>query len=107
MWSFKTIEDIEGRYIQVKLKNEKTEITISTAYVEPTLDKDPKILPENIYESHIFAGDLNKMKTCFKTLSNVYHIKNIGNEIENIQVIKKISDHPMIIFEKKIPIKRI
>ena len=105
--AYKTIEDTEGRYLQIKLKDAKSEITISTAYVEPDLDKDPTILPQNIYESHIFGGDLNKMKTGFKITSNVYHIKNLGNEIEKIQIIKKISDHPMVIFEKTLPFKRI
>ena len=46
--AYKTIEDIEGRYIQVKLKNKKTEITISTAYVELILYNDPRIRPENL-----------------------------------------------------------
>ena len=47
------------------------------------------------------------MKTGFKITSNVYHIKNVGNEIEKIQIIKKISEYPMVIFEKTLPFKRI
>ena len=105
--AYKIIEDNEGRYLQIKLKNNYNEINISTAYVEPELDKRNDIIPENILNAEIFAGDLNKMNSGLEIKSNVYHIKNIGEFLEEIKTIKKISDHPILIFKKVIPFKRI
>ena len=34
--------------------------------------------------------------------SNVYHIYNLGEKIETIEVDHKISDHPILIFKKRI-----
>ena len=101
--SYKTIQDEEGRYIQIKLKEKDNEITISTAYVEPDSSHNPNILPEFILQSNIFGGDLNKFHSGLKITSNVYHIKNIGELVEKIDVIKKISDHPILVYKKKIP----
>ena len=39
-------------------------------------------------------------------IENVYRIKNIGKLSEKIKTIKKISDHPILIFKKDIPFKR-
>ena len=39
-------------------------------------------------------------------VEKVYHIENIGNLSEKIKTIKKISDHPILIFKKNIPFKR-
>ena len=100
--SYKTIQDEEGRYIQIKFKENDNEITISTAYVEPDSSHNPDILPEFIFQSNIYGGDLNKFHSGLKITSNVYHIKNIGELVEKIDVIKKISDHPILVYKKKI-----
>ena len=104
--SYKTMSDDEGRFIQVKLKDSRNEITIATAYVEPEKEHIIDILPENIINSEIFAGDLNKMKTGLETTAKVYYIKNVGTQKTKIEVIKKISDHPIIIYEKNIPFEK-
>ena len=104
--SYKTMSDDEGRFIQVKLKDSRNEITIATAYVEPEKEHIIDILPENIINSEIFAGDLNRMKTGLETTAKVYHIKNMGIQKTKIEVIKKISDHPIIIYEKNIPFEK-
>ena len=48
---YKTMSDEEGRFIQIKLKDSKKEITISTAYVEPEKDHLIDILPYIIINS--------------------------------------------------------
>ena len=48
--SYKTIQDEEGLYIQIKLKEKDNEITILTAYVEPDSSHNPEILPEFILQ---------------------------------------------------------
>ena len=49
--SYKTIEDLEGRYLQIKLKKEDNLITIGTAYVEPQSEDNNEILLENVFKS--------------------------------------------------------
>ena len=73
----------EGRYIKVKLKNEEQnfEYTMSNIYIEPEKEnKFNEIIPTNIFESDTIAGDLNKAKTDYTKIYNVYHIKNIGEQ---------------------------
>ena len=101
--SFKISADEEGRHIQIKLKQYDNEITIATAYVEPDSCHISDILPHYLTQADIFAGDLNKMQSGLKITNNVYHIKNIGELSEKIEVIKKISDHPILIFKKQLP----
>ena len=101
--SFKITTDEEGRHIQIKLKQYDNEITIATAYVEPDSCHISDILPHYVMQADIFAGDLNKMQSGLKIINNVYHIKNIGELTEKIEVIKKISDHPILIFKKQLP----
>ena len=69
--SYKTMSDDEGRFIQIKLKYSLNEITIE----EPEKDQLIDILPENIINSYIFAGDLNEMKSGLAKTSKIYHIK--------------------------------
>ncbi len=94
MTSNKTIEDEVGRFLQIKLKNEQIETTISTAYVEPERDKIFDILPENIIKSELFGEDLNNLNSGLKIISNVYHIQNLGEQIDKINVIKKYQITP-------------
>ena len=54
--AYKIIEDNEGRYLQIKLKNNYNEINISTGYVKSELEKRNDIIPENILNSEIFQG---------------------------------------------------
>lgn len=75
--------------MQIKLKNNYNEINISTGYVESELEKRNDIIPENILNAEIFAGDLNKMNSGLEIKSNVYNIKNIGEFLEEIKTIKK------------------
>ena len=97
----------EGRYLKVKIKNEKTdtELTISNIYLEPDKkDEYEEIIPEGIRNSECIAGDLNKAETGMTIHSNVYHTYNIGEKIETIQVDHKISDHQILIFKKRVKI---
>ena len=50
----------------------------------------------------MIAGDMNNSQTNLKKIYNIYHIKNIGTQIKKIYVDHKISDHPIIIFKKKL-----
>ena len=104
--SYIIIKDPLGRYIQVKLrdKGSNQETLIATAYVEPDQDSNPQIIPKDIWESTIFAGDLNKMNSNLTKIENVYHLKNIGVFQEKIIVPNIISDHQILIFTKEIPI---
>ena len=104
--TYKTIEDLKGRYLQVKMKNEYNEIFLGAAYVEPTEQNNFDILPKNIIESNIFSGDLNKMNSGLIIIENVYQIKNIGELVEKIKVPKKISGHPILIFQRELPFKK-
>ena len=94
----------EGRYPKMKIKNEEAniELTVSNIYLEP--DKESKyeeIIPEGIRNAECIAGDLNKAKTGMTIHLNVYHIHNLGEKIETIEVDHKISDHPILIFKKR------
>ena len=51
--SYKTIEDLNGRYLQLKMKNEEREIFLGVAYIEPSEENNLNILPKNIIESNI------------------------------------------------------
>ena len=64
--TYKTIEDLNGRYLQVKMKNEESEIFLGVAYVEPSEENNSNILPKNILKSNLFSGDLNKMNSGLK-----------------------------------------
>ena len=100
-----TMKCQEGRYIKMKIKNEETntELTISNIYLEPDKEKVfEEIIPEAIRNSDCIAGDLNKAKTGMTVHSNVYHVYNIGEKIETIEIDHKISDHPILIFKKRI-----
>ena len=44
--------------------------------------------------SYIFGGDLNKKKSGLKVTNNIYHLKNIGEFSEKIEVTNKIFGHP-------------
>ena len=70
--TYKTIEDLNGRYLQVKMRNEEGEILLGVAYVEPAEENNLNILPKNIIESNIFSGDLNKMNSGLTIVQNVY-----------------------------------
>jgi len=94
----------EGRYLKMKIKNEEAnmELTVSNIYLEP--DKESKyeeIIPEGIRNAECIAGDLNKAKTGMTIYSNIYHIHNLGEKIETIEVDHKISDNPILIFKKR------
>ena len=91
----------------MKIKNEETntEITISNIYLEP--DKERKYeetIPEAIRNADCIAGDLNKAETGWEIHSRIYHIFNLGEIIDTIHVDHKISDHPILIFRKRINI---
>ena len=60
-----------------------------------------EVILSNIFESDIIAGDMNKSQTDLKKIYNIYHIKNIGNEIKKIDIVHKLSDHQIVIFKKK------
>ena len=80
-------------------------MTISNIYLEPDKkDEYEEIIPEGIRNADCIAGDLNKAETGMTIHANVYHTYNIGEKIETIQVDHKISDHPILIFKKRVKI---
>ena len=101
-----TEKDEDGRFIQVKLRNEEVygEFQISSLYVEPENEKNKLLIPESIWESEHFGGDLNKMNSGCDILEKVYHIKNLGKLIESKKLPNIISDHPILLFELEINI---
>ena len=104
--SYSIIKNPFGRFLQVKLRNEQQnqEIIISTTYVEPNEENNLTIIPQQIWDSPILAGDLNKMPTQLTKIEKVYHVKNIGELKEKIVVPNLVSDHKILIFSKEIPI---
>ena len=106
--SYITEKDDEGRYIQVKLRNQITyeEFLISSLYIEPCNENNKYLIPDSIWDSEHFGGDLNNMKTDLPKLEKVYHIKNIGKLMETKKVPISLSDHPILIFQIETPIKR-
>jgi len=99
--------DYNGRFIQVKLTSDddsSESIIFNNIYVEPDQENNKEIIPQTIWQSEHIAGDMNKMNSGFSIDSNVYHIKNMGKKIQNINIPKIISDHPMIIYQMNIPI---
>ena len=103
--AYKTIQDDEnGRYLQLKLKasNSIGEIIFNNVYLEPN-NQDINVIPQEIWDSEHIIGDLNKQQTGLEK-KGVYHFKNMGKIIQTIEIPKKISDHPILIFQTEIPI---
>lgn len=104
--TYKTIKDDEhGRFLQIKLKNNKGtgEILLNNIYLEPD-NPNKEIIPEEIWQSEHICGDLNQLKTGYEKIANVYHIKNMGKIERIIKIPNKISDHPIVILKLTIPI---
>ena len=100
-------DDSNGRYIQIKITadDESQEaIELNNIYIEPDQENNKEIIPQSIWQSDHIAGDMNKMNTGFTIYSNVYHIKNMEKRINKINIPKIISDHPMLIYQMRIPI---
>jgi hypothetical protein len=101
--AYKIREDsYTGRYVLIKLKclNNQNTITIASAYLEPDQEKNIDLIPQDVRDADIFAGDLNDAQTNFVKYSKVYHIKNTGDLIKTIELPNHISDHPILIFNK-------
>ena len=73
-------------------------------YVEPIEENNLAIIPQQIWDSPILAGNLNKMPTQLTKIEKVYHVKNMGELKEKIVVPNLVSDHKILIFSKEIPI---
>ena len=100
-------DDYNGRFIQVKLTSDddsSESIIFNNIYIEPDQENNKEIIPQTIWQSEHIAGDMNKTNTGFSIDSKVYHIKNMGKRLLNINIPKIISDHPMIIYQMNIPI---
>ena len=105
--SYIIYKDNYGRFIKIKIKtNNEEEYTIACAYIEPTMEQHPEIIPQEIREANIIGGDLNQMNSGLEKIANVYHIINVGKYIERIEQPRSISDHPMLIFTKELHIKK-
>ena len=100
-------DDYNGRFIQVKLTSDddsSESIIFNNIYIEPDQENNKEIIPQTIWQSEHIAGDMNKTNRGFSIDSKVYHIKNMGKRLLNINIPKIISDHPMIIYQMSIPI---
>ena len=47
----------------------------SLIYIEPDNQLNKRIIPEEIWDSHILGGDLNKMSSNLPIIERIYHIK--------------------------------
>ena len=83
---------------------EGKETTIANIYTEPTMKEHKEIIPEEILNSEIIGGDLNKMNTSM-TADGVYQIFNTGKLLKRINQPKGSSSHYIFIFEKEMNIK--
>ena len=78
-----TFKDDEGRFLKTKIKtSEGKETTIGNIYTEPTMKEHIEIILEEILNSEIIGGDLNKMNTS-KTEDGVYQTFNAGTNKKN------------------------
>ena len=94
-------------FIKIKIKtNNEKEYTVACAYIEPSMEKHPEIIPPEIKEADIIGSDLNQMNTGLKKIANVYHVMGKGKFIDRIEQPHSISDHPMLIFTKELFIKK-
>ena len=62
-----------------------------------------EIIPQEIINSNIIAGDLNKMNTSMNK-DGVYQTNNIGKLIKRINQPKGSSDHYILLYEKELDI---
>ena len=107
--SYQVNSSSTGRYIKVKIKPNINEIeeeyTLSSIYLEPENENNYEtIIPEYIQNSTIIGGDMNNADTKMKRYAKVYHVQNIGEITQAINIPKKISDHPILIFQKEMNI---
>ena len=100
------LNDTMGRYIQLSLKTPKSNkaIMLACTYLEP--NGDINNIPEEIMESDIIAGDMNKADFGINR-EEVYHYKGIiiNNKYEIKH--KRISDHNVLLGKIKAPLERI
>jgi len=90
-------KDKSGRFIKIKLKTqENKQITISNIYTEPDMKNHIEIIPEEILQADIIAGDLNNMETNLEK-NGIYQTKSIGHLKEKVKQPKGTSDHYILI----------
>lgn len=102
--------DPNGRYITIKCKDIRTDqfFTISSVYLEPTCTEQiNELIPIEVLNSDLFGGDLNKAATKFTITENVMHHYNLGKLVQTIKTPNSISDHPILIFERQMNIRKI
>jgi len=63
-----------------------------------------EIIPEEILQSDIIAGDLNNMETNWEK-NGIYHTKSIGHLKQKVKQPKGTSDHYILIYETALPIE--
>ena len=95
--AYATRKDNEGRFIKVKLVKQDKLITLSSVYVEPDMENHAyEVIPQDIINADILAGDMNQANTTFKKIANVYHFSSNITPLTTNQIPKQISDHPII-----------
>ena len=58
-------KDNIGRFLKIKIKSDNgKEYTIACAYVEPTMEHHPEIVPNEIKEADIIGGDFKDQEWC-------------------------------------------
>ena len=91
--------------IKTNTKETEEECTIFSIYLEPENENNyEKLIPEHIQNSTILGGDMNNADTKMKLQAKVYHFQNIREIIQTINIPKKKSQHPILIFKKEIKI---
>ena len=90
-------KDSEGKFIKVKIVKEDQVMTISSVYIEPDMvNHATEVIPQDIMQSDIIAGDMNKAITTLNKIANVYHLSPNITPLTINQLHRKISDHPII-----------
>ena len=102
------VDNDNGRYIKVKLFDKMTnkQITISSIYLEPN---GSAITLGSSLDSEIIMGDFNDSKEIFGLIKidKIYQYKGNIKNITKVQIKNlQISNHPYIIGEINVPIKK-
>ena len=89
----KILEDPDGRYVKIRIKNREDErtYTMSSIYVEPdNQDNYQMVIPRYALEADYVAGDMNEVNSGFQRWK-VFHYNNITIE-DQISLATNILD---------------
>ena len=103
MKAIKTDSDANGRYVTVKLidRERGSHCYLSSIYLEPDMQNNIGIIPDNVLNSDIVGADMNNALSGFN-VKGMFHFK--GFELkEELRVPNTITDHQILIGKCKLP----